>query len=107
MANCREGLEKYSERRFAELAGMQRTLVHRMKMMSRIPKDLFDQLMLMKKVSTKEMATIGALLAGKTPAVDAPRCWSCGAVQRERKPMSAEAEKTLNEWLASKQETRR
>ena len=99
---CREGLETYSERRYAKLLGVSRTALWRWKMMAEIPEDLFQRLLARGDhlTSTKEMANIGRALNGHGPSHDAERCPHCGEVLRVRGRWRASTAKIVNEWLS-------
>lgn len=45
LRNCREGIEKYSDRRFARLMGVPRIALYRWQMMADIPDSLFERLL--------------------------------------------------------------
>jgi hypothetical protein len=99
LRNCREGLEEYSERRLASLLGLPRMKIRQCKMMAEIPAELFERL-LRSKPSTKALAQIGAVLAGKAPQEDVERCPCCGHVLRIR-GLRTDMVKITKEWLAA------
>ena len=84
--NCQEGLETFSQRRLAKILGVSRIVLWRARMLAEIPEDLFERILAQPdhKTSTRELASIGAALAGKASAVEVERCWHCGEVQRVR-----------------------
>lgn len=108
-ANCREGLEKLSEKRFAALMGMNRMQLWRASMMSKIPEELFERLLRCgnRRPSTKQLAAIGKWFAdGKPPALEAERCPHCGGVTRMRQPWSTSQHETVLAWLREREEVR-
>jgi hypothetical protein len=98
-------LEKLSERRLAKLMGLPRMKLWQMRMMAEIPDDLFDQLLLRAKrtPTTKALAQIGAVLAGKAPVNDIERCPCCGHVLRSR-GMRSDLVMITNDWLRDKEQ---
>jgi hypothetical protein len=100
MRNCREGLEGFSERRLAGLMGLPRMKLWRMRMMAAIPDDLFELLLRSERLpSTKALAQIAAVLAGKAPKEDVERCPCCGHILRTRW-LRPDLVKITNKWLA-------
>jgi hypothetical protein len=99
LRNCREGLEEFSERRLASLMGSPRIKLWQMRMMAAIPDDLFELLLRSERLpSTKALAQIGAVLAGKAPKEDVERCPCCGHILRTRW-LRHDLVKITNEWL--------
>lgn len=65
LANVREGLEPYSQRRLAKLLGVPRIELYRWTQMAAIPDELFERLMEdAANLSTKRLAQIGQALKG-------------------------------------------
>lgn len=99
LRNCREGSEKYSERRFAKLTGMSRVQLWRGKMMAQIPDALFDRLMrLDPKPQERQLAALGQWLAGGQPVHEVERCPHCGGVTRGRPAWSAAVQDAVIAW---------
>jgi hypothetical protein len=104
LANCREGLEQYSDRRAAKLMGMSRVALWRAKLMAKIPDDLFDELLKLRP-SARTVALIAQALTGGKSSPDVERCPHCGAILRFRPRINANAAKVINEWLAKRRAT--
>jgi hypothetical protein len=112
LRNCKEGLEKYSQRRMAKLLGISRMQAWRWELMAQIPEDLFNLLMekSKRKPSTKSLAAVGEHLrnqlngGGHMVKHDDETCPNCGYVLRRRHHMSDETIKIVNEWLAANRE---
>jgi hypothetical protein len=105
LANCREGLEEWSERRFAELLGWSRVHLWRAQMMARIPPELFDRLLASMKASSqslsnKPLAAIGAALKGGSLDAQAECCPHCGGLLRLRQRIPAHLAKVVADWIA-------
>ena len=102
VANCREGLETYSDRHAARLLGASRAAVWRWKRMAELPDDLFEKLLTTSKrvPSTKALANVALALRGNDRA-DAECCPHCGGVVRVRNRVGAEFSQIVNEWLAN------
>lgn len=100
-ANCREGIEEYSDRRAAKILGVPRIELWRWKMMAQLPKDLFERLLKdgRGEISTKALAGVAYLLAGADSAAESERCWCCGAVQRVRHHVNPALAKIVADWL--------
>lgn len=99
LRNCREGIEEYSERRYAQLLGAPRIALWRGRMMAEIPDELFERLLRAPgRPSSKALAQIGAALAGRLPAKDVERCPCCGHVFRTR-GLRPDLVKITREWL--------
>ncbi len=74
--------------------------------MANIPEDLFEQLLAQDRErppSNRELASIGAALAGKEPALETERCPHCGEVLRIRGPWRDSTAKVVNDWLKAKE----
>ena len=104
--NCREGLEEYSDRRFAKLMGWPRVQVFRAKLIAEIPKALFERLMADDsgvRISTKALADIALALRRGRDWADIERCPHCGEVLRVRYHISKAARRVIAAWLAEGQ----
>jgi hypothetical protein len=108
MRNVAEGLERYSDRRAAQLIGWSRTQLWRARMMANIPDDLFELLLseartlaklTSKFTSTKELAAIGHALHRGHVDQHHERCWHCGATLRVRASVRPEMLEVVNDWL--------
>jgi len=100
MANCREGLEEYSERRAAKLMGVSRTALWRTRLMAEIPEELADRL-LAAGLSTKAMAQVAlAVKRGGNGVAEVECCPNCGHMLRGRALVSDKAREIVNAWLA-------
>jgi hypothetical protein len=82
----------------ARLMGWPRMKLWQCKMMASIPDDLFERLIRCKP-STKALAQIGAVFAGKAPQKDIERCPCCGHILRTR-GLRSDLAKIVEEWLA-------
>jgi hypothetical protein len=103
LRNCREGLEEKSDRRAAKLMGVSRMWVYRAKLMSELPRDLFERLLAMDKVpSTKQFASIALALRRGEKTNYAERCPHCGELLRVRQDFGAGITAVVNEWLAER-----
>lgn len=104
MANCREGLETYSERRFCKLVGWSRAQSWRAKMLATIPEELFEMLVTGRKTSTRELAIVGSLFVGDghTRGVEVDRCPHCQGVLRVRTGISKDTNRVIDAWLAGR-----
>lgn len=101
LANCREGLESYSERRMAKLLGSSRVQLYRAKLMAELPEELFELLLANDVTSSRELANVARGLRGKGPNGECERCPHCGYVLRLRGPWKPETARIVNEWIAS------
>jgi hypothetical protein len=100
LANCREGLETYSERRAAKLMGWSRAKVHRAKAIESIPADLFERLLEQDDVpSLTEMALIGQALQGRGKSQEVETCPRCEFVLRVRTRISTGSADIVLAWL--------
>lgn len=100
LANLRDGLEVYSERRLCKLLGTTRIDLWRSKMMAAIPDTLFDQLVNGRRTSARELAVIGSMFAGQAMhGVEVDRCPHCSGVLRVRSGVSADAKAVIDGWL--------
>lgn len=105
MANCREGLETFSERRAAKLLGVSRADIQRWVFMASLPKDLFERLLTShrqtgRRIGEKEMAAIALALQGRTRSHEVEHCPHCRGVIRVRLPWHKTTGKIVNEWLS-------
>jgi hypothetical protein len=88
--NCRDGVEKYSERRAAKLLGMTPIEAWRAKIASELPETLFEHIMQERRrlgfsISMKALAQVAlALRRGKNHAAEVQSCPHCGGVLRIR-----------------------
>lgn len=102
LANCREGLEPYSDRRAAKLLGWSRANVQRARDMAGIPDDLFDQLIAKREYrvpSTTELALIGQALQGRGKMQEIERCPHCDFVLRVRSRIRKRSVEIVLDWL--------
>ena len=104
LANCREGLEEWSERRAAKLYGVSRAELWRWKLMAAIPEDRFERLLQADRAagvepSTTHLAAVGrALIEG--PLEDEVECCPhCGGVLRFRSRVPRHLAKVVVEWM--------
>jgi hypothetical protein len=102
VANCRDGLEQYSDRHAAKLLGVPRVHVYRMRLAAEISDDLFERLL--EKPSRppglKQLAAVALALRSGELIRDAERCSHCGGVVRVRARISSEMVEIVNAWLA-------
>jgi hypothetical protein len=87
--NCREGLETYSDRRFAKLSGLSRITLWRAGRIAELPDDLFEYILREArkrhiKLSEKSMAQVAVALRGSKNVAEVERCPHCGGVLRIR-----------------------
>ena len=100
LANVNEGLEEWSERRFAKLFGWSRGQIWRAKQMAAIPEELFERLLASDiDVSTKSLAAVGQALKGGCQSPGVERCPHCSWVLRVRGRWTEATQKIVNEWL--------
>jgi hypothetical protein len=102
--NCREGLERYSERHLAKLLGMSRAELWRCRMIAALPDDLFEYLLSECgrrgiKLSSKAMAQISLALQTGNNVAECERCPHCRGVLRLRAQVSPALADVVNEWL--------
>ena len=108
LANCREGLEAYSDKRAAKLLGVSRAKVQRMKQMAFIPDELFDRLLdgafadKKNTLSTTELARIGQTLEGRGKTEEIEACPCCGYELRVRRRISKRSTEIVLGWLREK-----
>ena len=102
LANCREGLERYSDKRFAQILGEPRIYVHRARAVADIPKDLFERLVDEGPPSETMMAYIGQAIREGVWPEDIDACPCCGHVLRKRHRVSERYRDFVNEWLRTK-----
>lgn len=96
--NCREGLEPWSERRFAKLMGMSRMQLWRCRLYAELPEALFEQL-LAHGARSKEIVATALTLRRDRPYGEVDRCPHCGEVLRVR-TLTGKARAGINAWLA-------
>jgi hypothetical protein len=97
--NCRDGLEKFSNRKAAKLLGWSRIRLHRAKASSRIPRDLFEMLITQRPgPGMRELANIGALFEGKSPPIEDSCCPNCGYLLRMRTGIYARCLDIIEAW---------
>jgi hypothetical protein len=99
LRNCREGLEKYSERRLAELMGWPRIRIHRAKLMGELPEALFERLLAAGLLSAMALANVAIALKGDPLSGEIARCPHCGEVLRVRPNLSKKARAVIKAWL--------
>ena len=101
VANCREGLENYSERRLAKLLGMSRTELQRAVLLAEIPEELFENLITDRQhqPSPTELAYVARALKGTGKLTEVDSCPHCGHTLRVRRRVSEHVAATVNEWL--------
>jgi hypothetical protein len=110
LSNCREGLEEWSQRRYAKLAGVSRAQLWRQHWMAALPDELFDRLM--KHFRDKGQLPTSKLLAQISMALDAwladpdgdvmgdtERCPHCDGVLRFRPWLSADVWDVVADYL--------
>jgi hypothetical protein len=103
LANCDDGLEKYSDRRAAKLWGVSRAELWRWRLMADIPDELLDRLLELDPLpSTKSLALIAQAARGGKASPDVECCPHCGSIVRFRRRISAKAAKVINDWLAER-----
>jgi hypothetical protein len=107
LANCREGLEEYSERRVAKLLGMSRMRLWRAGLMGEIPDKLFELILATAKrekikVSTKMLAYVGQALRTWNVGRDVECCPNCGHVLRVRRHIHPKVVECINAWIADR-----
>jgi hypothetical protein len=108
VANCREGLERYSDSRAAELLGWSRIQVWRAKLMAELPEELLDRLIENGILSSKALANVAlALRGGHNAPVDIERCPHCSGVLRVRAHVGGKALEAISTWIDSAAEDRR
>jgi hypothetical protein len=101
LRNCREGLETYSDRKAARVLGWPRIELYRAKLMSKLPKPLFERLLAAGINSSKALANVALAFNRGGNFVDwADRCPHCGEVLRVRWAVSREARDVIRAWLA-------
>jgi hypothetical protein len=98
IANCREGLEAYSERRVAKLLNCPRVHIWRAKMLASIPEELFE-LLLEAGIAGRELAKIGQLISEGTLRHEMECCPHCGEVLRTRAGISSAALGIVRQYL--------
>jgi hypothetical protein len=106
MQNCREGLERFSQRRFAKLLGISRMRAYRIQLMASLPESLTDYIAqeLPGQISTRQLAKLAkALQRGENFATDIEVCPHCGGVVRERGAVNSKLVKVFNRWLELQQ----
>jgi hypothetical protein len=101
-ANCRAGLERYSERRAAELLGWSRIRLYRARLMAELPDDLFDRLLADGVSSSRELAAVARGRRGEAGACESERCPHCGVLLRLRGPWRPSTARLVNDWIASR-----
>jgi hypothetical protein len=84
LANCREGLEIYSDNRTAKLMGWSRAHVWRARLLAAIPDDIFEELVALPKISTSQLAAAGRVFLGSATPDETERCPHCHGVLRVR-----------------------
>jgi hypothetical protein len=99
LANCREGLEDYSDRRFAKLMGWPCAHLHRVKLTAAIPDDLFDKLLGAGCLSVTALSDVGAFLSGAGIVKEIERCPHCREALRVRRRMSKPIREIVRAWL--------
>jgi hypothetical protein len=86
LRNCQEGLEEYSDRRFAKLMGWSRMQVYRARLMAELPDALFEALLKAGVRSAKAMAQAALALKRDEPlAREIERCPHCDGIIRVRR----------------------
>jgi hypothetical protein len=98
LRNVREGLEPWSERRFAKLAGVTRKFIWQAKLWASLPEKLFEQL-LAHRVGTKAMIAVALTFQRDKPSGEVERCPHCGEVLRIRS-ITGKARDAIKAWLA-------
>jgi hypothetical protein len=98
--NCRDGLERHSDRRLAKLLGISRAALWRWKLMASLPDDLFEHLLKTsaRTPSAKSLANVALALRGKNQAEN-ECCPHCGGVLRVRERLTAGYAKAVGKWI--------
>jgi hypothetical protein len=99
LRNCREGLEEYSDRRFAALMGWPPIQVYRAKLMAELPKALFERLLAAGVLSTKALANVALAFRRGQNDGEVERCPHCGGKLRVRWRVNKAARDAINSWL--------
>src|SRR5262249_32641963 len=107
LANCRDGLESYSERRVAKLFGMSRAALWRAELMAELPNELFEHILAEAKrqsvkLSEKALAQVALALRRGNNVAEVERCPHCGGVLRIRAHVSAKLADIVNQWLSKR-----
>jgi hypothetical protein len=100
LKNCREGLEIFSDRRFAKLMGWSRMMVWRARLFNTIPRDLLDRLIEGDPpASVTAIAHIGQALASGSFGVDIERCPHCNGLLRRRQHVADVHARIVLDWI--------
>jgi hypothetical protein len=106
LRNCEAGLEVYSDRHLANLMGISRAHVWRMRLVANLPDDLFDLLLKLRPVPTiSELASISRALSGQSLSHGAEYCPHCGGLLRIRRRWRDSAARVVNDWLQAKKDS--
>lgn len=105
LANCREGLETFTDKRAAKLCGMSRVGVYRARLMARLPESLFERLIVVARetkhgLSKKMFANIAIAIAnGGNIGTSRESCPHCGEIIRRRSNVPEWAAMAVNDWI--------
>src|SRR5262245_59243324 len=99
LRNVEEGLEQYSERRYAALMGVSRMRLYRSKLIGEIPKDLFERLLRGGARSLKSLANVALALRSGNGFAEIQTCPHCGGVVRVRPRANDCAVQIVNDWI--------
>jgi hypothetical protein len=109
LSNCREGLETYSEKRFAALLGLPRIELYRAKLMAELPKPLFERLLAAGILSSRALANVALAFRRGNNCAEVDSCPHCGGALRIRHHVSERIREVIVDWLtdelAGKSET--
>ena len=101
VANCREGLEVYTDKRAAELLGWSRAKLWRVRSASRLPEPLFEALIAQRQMpSWRELAGIADTLFDGKPAHETETCPCCGHVLRKRRRFTEASARIVDDYLS-------
>jgi hypothetical protein len=89
LANCRDGLETFSDKRVSKLMGWSRAMVWRARLMAAIPEYIFEELVALPNISTSQLAAAGRLFLGSGIPNETECCPHCGGALRVRSRVSA------------------
>jgi hypothetical protein len=103
LQNCREGLEKFSQRRLSELMGTSRIDLWRWKQMAKLPDELYDHIFNEAKkagirLSTKALAQVAVALERGSNLAEIEACPYCGGVLRARRLVSKKLAVIVGAW---------